>query len=344
MSKTKLTLLTALLLLMVVSLTVLVPSGAVTDEALSRYEDALWEEDEETDESARNILKPRVVLANAALSDILPAVNINALDTGLFTPGSAPLEENFTENSYRDDSIIVEMEKKRLYDSDVFIAYVCIATPSQIRTAIAEEKISAKGTRMPTRIAASYNAVVAMNGDYYSNDEKKGGYMVRQGEVYRKNVSAGYDLLVIDELGDFHILSRGKENQKNAIKQLQAEHEIVNCFFFGPALVIDGEVQSAETFTHYGYNPNKPQPRAAIGQLGPLTYVMVVVNGREAETAGVTIEQLSTIMGDLGCQQAYNLDGGNSAIMVFHNEIYSVKKEGERDVSDIIYFASAIGE
>ena len=56
MSKTKLTLLTALLLLMVVSLTVLVPSGAVTDEALSRYEDALWEEDEETDESARNLL------------------------------------------------------------------------------------------------------------------------------------------------------------------------------------------------------------------------------------------------------------------------------------------------
>ena len=42
MSKTKLTLLTALLVLMVVSLTVLVPSGAVTDEALSRYEDALW--------------------------------------------------------------------------------------------------------------------------------------------------------------------------------------------------------------------------------------------------------------------------------------------------------------
>ena len=43
MSKMKLPLLTALLVLMVVSLTVLVPSGAVTDEALSRYEDALWE-------------------------------------------------------------------------------------------------------------------------------------------------------------------------------------------------------------------------------------------------------------------------------------------------------------
>ena len=130
MSKMKLPLLTALLVLMVVSLTVLVPSGAVTDEALSRYEDALWEQEEDEEESAREVLKPRAVLANAALSDVLPAANIKALDTGLFTPGSAPLEANFTEDSYRDDSIIVEMEKKRLYDSDVFIAYVRIATPS----------------------------------------------------------------------------------------------------------------------------------------------------------------------------------------------------------------------
>ena len=75
MSKTKLTLLTALLVLMVVSLTVLVPSGAVTDEALSRYEDALWEQEEDEEESAREVLKPRAVLANAALSDVPPPIS-----------------------------------------------------------------------------------------------------------------------------------------------------------------------------------------------------------------------------------------------------------------------------
>ena len=37
-------------------------------------------------------------------------------------------------------------------------------------------------------------------------------------------------------------------------------------------------------------------------------------------------------------------DGGNSATLVFHNEIYSAKENKERSVSDIIYFASAIGE
>ena len=227
MSKTKLTLLTALLVLMVVSLTVLVPSGAVTDEALSRYEDALWEQEEDEEESAREVLKPRAVLANAALSDVLPAANIKALDSGLFTPGSAPLEANFTEDSYRDDSIIVEMEKKRLYDSDVFIAYVRIETPSQIRTAVAGSKLKSSNTNLITRITANYNGIVAVNGDFYSNSEKKGGYMVRQKEVFREKVSNNYDLLVIDEMGDFHILPRGKENQQDGISTLQNEHEIV---------------------------------------------------------------------------------------------------------------------
>ena len=131
MSKTKLTLLTALLVLMVVSLTVLVPSGAVTDEALSRYEDALWEQEEDEEESAREVLKPRAVLANAALSDVLPAANIKALDSGLFTPGSAPLEANFTEDSYRDDSIIVEMEKSGC-TTVTFLLPMC-ALPRRLR-------------------------------------------------------------------------------------------------------------------------------------------------------------------------------------------------------------------
>ena len=48
-------------------------------------------------------------------------------------------------------------------------------------------------------------------------------------------------------------------------------------------------------------------------------------------------------MYDQGCQQAYNLDGGNSALMVFNRENYSAKSyEAERSVTDIIYFATAI--
>ena len=154
----------------------------------------------------------------------------------------------------------MEMEKKRLYDSDVFIAYVRIATPSQIRTAVAGSKLKSSNTNLITRITANYNGIVAVNGDFYSNSEKKGGYMVRQKEVFREKVSNNYDLLVIDELGDFHILMRGKETQQNGIATLQNDHEIVNCFFFGPALVVDGEVQGADTYDDYAFDPTQPNP------------------------------------------------------------------------------------
>ena len=46
-------------------------------------------------------------------------------------------------------------------------------------------------------------------------------------------------------------------------------------------------------------------------------------------------------MQELGCRQAYNLDGGNSATLAFHGQVYNTKVQKERDVSDIIYFASA---
>ena len=48
-------------------------------------------------------------------------------------------------------------------------------------------------------------------------------------------------------------------------------------------------------------------------------------------------------MYDKGCVQAFALDGGNSALMVFGGENYSQKTvKAERSVSDIIYFATAI--
>ena len=147
------------------------------------------------------------------------------------------------------------------------------------------------------------------------------------------------DLLLIDEMGDFHILLRGHKEQEAGVKAFKAEHEIVNGFFFGPGLVIDGQVQ--EIPREYQFDPNAKNPRAAIGQSGPLSYIMVVVNGRTDTSKGVTLKELAEIMAELGCQQAYNLDGGNSATLAFNGAVFNDKPQSERGVSDIIYFATA---
>ena len=324
--------------LLAVSLIFTIPSGAITEEAQNRYFDALWEEEYDEDYEAK--LEPVTVLASAVFSDILPAANVDGLESDLFAPGSTPVAENFTEAGYRDETIIVEMDKQRMFDSDVYIAYVKIATPSQIRTAVAGKKLGASSTNHTSKISTNYNGIVAMNGDYYT--KTKAGYIVRMGKSYREKTSKNMDLLLIDEMGDFHILPHGHDAQKEAIAVFQSEHEIVNGFFFGPALVIDGEKQ--EIPKDYQFDPNQKNPRAGIAQLVALTYAMVLVHGRTDASEGVTMAEFASIMEELGAQQAYNLDGGNSATLVFNGQVYNDKPQAERSVTDIIYFASATGE
>ena len=224
-----------------------------------------------------------------------------------------------------------------MYDSDVFIAYVKIATPSQLRTAVAGQKIGSSSTNQTTTIARNYNGIAAINGDYFT--KTKAGYIVRMGETYREKTSANMDLLLIDELGDFHICLHGHDVQENSIAAFKSEHKIINGFFFGPALVVDGEVQ--EIPENYQFDPHQKNPRAGIAQLGTLTYALVAVNGRTDQSAGVTLAEFADIMGQLGAKQAYNLDGGNSATLAFNGEVYNDKPQAERAVTDIIYFASA---
>lgn len=339
MSKRTLPVLSLLLMVMLVALPFLVPSGAILAENNRAYLDAAPGSDGDFfggGFTSRSLQKPVAVLASAAMSDILPVNDIAALPVDN-SPGRTPIEANFTETGYRDDTIIVELEQKRMHDSDVFVAYIKIATPSQLRTAYAGNKIDSTRTNQTSRLSKNYNGIVAINGDYYT--KTKAGYIVRQGEVYREKASENMDLLLIDEVGDFHILPHGKDTQAAGIKALKQEHEIINGFFFGPALVVDGTVQNIPD--KYQFDPKAANPRAAIGQIGPLTYVLVVVNGRTDSSTGVTLAQLAEIMGELGCEQAYNLDGGNSATLAYHGQVYNDKPQAERDVTDIIYFATA---
>ncbi|NLO84160.1 MAG: phosphodiester glycosidase family protein [Clostridiales bacterium] len=302
---------------------------------MAYFDDAYSVEDEDSDEGAK--IKPDAIIASAAISDVLLSSNLKSLAVDLAAPGNTPIAANFTESSYYDDSIVVKMEQKRMYDSDVFITYVKIATPSQIRTAVAGGAIKSTRSNSTSKIAQNYNAIVAINGDAYV--KAKTGYAVRQGEALRETTSNSIDLLFIDELGDFHIFLSGRESQEEQISAFKEEHEIINAFVFGPALVVDGK--TCEISDDYQYNPTGLEPRAGIAQIDTLTYMMVVVNGRADNTEGVTSSQFADLMLELGAQQAYNLDGGNSATMVFNGEVYNIKKQAERSIYDIVYFASA---
>ena len=111
-------------------------------------------------------------------------------------------------------------------------------------------------------------------------------------------------------------------------------------YSFGPGLIVDGEITvTADAEVAQSMNSN---PRTAIGYISPLHYVMVVSDGRTSESAGLSLLQLAKIMDQLGCEQAYNLDGGGSTTMYFNGEVINNptsngKRSKERSVSDIVY-------
>jgi len=260
-----------------------------------------------------------------------------------FTPGCEPKAEQYTENRYEDESIRVKTEHQEMDDgTKIHIAYVQIADPSQLRTGVVNpEKLGSSKTASVSALAKKYNAVIAINGDNYVDKPEKTTFEYRMTNKIRSKTNRTKDILVIDDQGDFHLFpkSQGIKEFPNELKKM--DRKLVNAFTFGPALVIDGELMEIDE--NYGYNPHGREPRAAIGQMGPLSYVLVVVEAKDRSgSSGFSQTKLGEFMHELGCKQAFNLDGGNSAEMVFGDQVIKGMAGGdERGLSDIIYFASA---
>ncbi len=252
----------------------------------------------------------------------------------------------FTENSYEDETIRVRMEEREENGVNWRIAHIQIASPTQLRTATADpgKPRNTRRTDYVSTMAKNSNAVVALNGDNYGDDPDKTTFEYRMGEKIRSIGNRYKDVLVIDENGDFHFVladsSVSREDHTARTRQLAEEWHMVQAFTFGPALVIDGNVITVNK--DYSYNPNGKEPRSAIGQTGNLSYVLVIAEGR-GESAGVTHQELADFMGSLGCVQAYNIDGGNSAEMVFGETYYKgAVGAPQRALNDIIYFTTAV--
>lgn len=318
MKKTTRIFLCALIALMILSSAVLIPSGAMLGDYMYEWMDYSWG------------FLPVASAEGESVSYELP------ID---FSAGMTPNPACYAEDGYSDDSITVKLETRE-EDGVVWrIAYVQIKDASQFRTGIAGNTVKSTRTSLPSIMAEKYNAVIAISGDYYVNDPAKTTYEYRMGQKIRNKRNRKKDILIIDENGDFHLFVKSDEA---AMKEFDNSGlSILHAFTFGPALVKDGTL--LEMDKNYGYNPDGREPRMAIGQLDTLSYVLVLAEGRTDDSKGVTHQGLADFMFDLGCLEAFNLDGGNTATMVFNGGYYQEKNaKNERQQSDIIYFATAV--
>ena len=84
---------------------------------------------------------------------------------------------------------------------------------------------------------------------------------------------------------------------------------------FGPILIANGQKMDAETLDS-GVNP-----RTAIGQRGDGAIILLVVDGRQAYSFGVTYEDCADILLNYGCINAMNMDGGSSTSMYYNGKL-----------------------
>ena len=252
------------------------------------------------------------------------------------TAGRKPAKENYLPDmgGYEDESLKVTIETMREHETNILVARVKIVDPSQIRTAMAA-RYGSTGTVLPDKFAQRVNAVLAVNGDFFSFNST--GYLVRQGKRYRNKTHTPSDILIIDEKGDFTIIVDPTEEKVQSFTGT-----IVNSFNFGPALVVDGEI--IHTTKEMNIGLEKETQRMGVGQLGPLEYILVATEGPENEGSdGLTIAEFAQLMKDLGAGQAYNLDGGSSSAMMLDGQkINALSSRKLRPICDLLYFSTLV--
>ncbi|MBD3918181.1 phosphodiester glycosidase family protein [Paenibacillus sp. PR3] len=217
-----------------------------------------------------------------------------------------------------------------------FVADVTLKNGTTLQTALADNKFGRNITENTSTIAENNNAILAINGDYYGfrND----GVIIRNGTLYR-------DEPVRDGLAMFQDGTMKSYDEKTVSSSDLLAQGVTNTFSFGPILLKDGQVTSdfehVEIDTNFGNRSiQDANPRTGIGIIAPNHYVLVVVDGRSRNySRGMTLNEFASLFQELGCTDAYNLDGGGSSTMYFMGNVINNPqgKQQERGVSDIIY-------
>lgn len=200
-----------------------------------------------------------------------------------------------------------------------------------------------------TETAKKHNVVFAMNTDYYTyrvavNNNRHTGIVIRDGRILyddpytEKQVTnsmfPNLDMLAFMPDGSLKVYHSWEKTAQEFI-----DEGVQTVYSFGPYLLLDGKVSERA----YANNENK-NPRCAIGMVEPGHYVAIMCEGRLKRSAGVTISYLAKMMRAKGCQVAFNMDGGQTAVMVFMgkqlNQIgaYDGGKTNSRPTSEVLGF------
>lgn len=241
---------------------------------------------------------------------------------------------------YYDETILV-ITWKEVIDRVVYnMSEVRIAHGSQFRRFLAGGEFGSDKLYVTTDMAASVNSVVASSGDYYRF--RRYGAVVYEGQLRRFEGNM-VDTCFINEAGDLLFAYRGDLTTEAEAEQFIADNHVRFSLAFGPILVDNGVACPPA-----GYplgEINDIYARAAICQVDQLHYLMVSACGEENYQNRHNITTFAKNLEQFGVDKAYTLDGGQTTVITMDGKMINDVEFGyQRQISDIIYFATAMPE
>lgn len=258
------------------------------------------------------------------------------------SPNAASAETGATsdDRNYESDALKIHIDQIQTGSGSdqitYFVADVQMKDSTALQSAFAENSFGRNITQTTSEIAKDHGAVFAVNGDYYGFRED--GVIIRNGTLYRDEPAR-------TGLALFQDGTMGAYDEKQVTAKSLLERGVTQTLSFGPTLIQEGQVNAdldnVKIDTNFGNRSiQSANPRTGIGLIAPNHYVFVVVDGRkEGYSRGMTLTEFAQVFEDLGCTEAYNLDGGGSSTMYFRGRVVNNPqgKERERGVSDILY-------
>ena len=256
--------------------------------------------------------------------------------------------------SYQTDELRIAVDKKQEDGVTYYVADIWMRNINCFRTAFSSGEYRGK-RESPEKIARDNQAILAVNGDFLGGLVIRNGVLYRKANLRPTptpepiEAAVDYSLPVTEIVtidGQTIIGASGQDAGAEAVQEAAAEParpERSTCVLyfdgrmateeydrfssdkameegawqgwqFGPTLVRNG--QAAEDVKAQGRNP-----RCILGYYEPGHYCIILIDGRQKNySIGMNYKEMIDLCVRMNLTEAYNLDGGGSAVMVFNGE------------------------
>lgn len=237
---------------------------------------------------------------------------------------------------YLDDGLRVEINRVQTQKPllTYYLADIQCAPGTGLYTVSWNEEKPGRTNGLPQDMASRACAVYAQSGDFYSYrnaNDRYPGHIVRDGKVLYSKSNRKY-VTAVPNLSTMGFWPSGKAEVNEAFEKTAKEYVDSGAhtvLAFGPILLRGDEIPDLDKHEY-----RHLEPRSCMGYIAPGHFVGLLVEGRKGHSDGADLQTCAEILQEYGCSDALNLDGGNTAAMLFMGESVQLTNQGGIDVND----------